>query len=235
MLGHIDLQGEIGIAGAGGAEMLGAKPKGHPVTRLGGGGQRQGEARAALVDQLKRNGAATGGDDLGRHEIHLGRADKAGDELVGRVVVEIQRAPDLFDDAVAQHDDGIGERHGLDLVVGDVDDGGLQFLVEARDLDAHVHPQLGIEVGQGLVEQEDLRIAHDGAADGDALTLAARELLGIAIKQRVERQDFGGLVHLPGDLVLGHFGKAQRKAHVVAHRHMRVKGIGLEHHGDAAP
>ncbi len=29
-------------------------------------------------------------------------------------------------------------------------------------------------------------------------------------------------------------GKAQRKAHIVAHGHMRVERIGLEHHGDAA-
>jgi hypothetical protein len=42
--------------------------------------------------------------------------------------------------------------------------------------------QLGIEVGQRLVEQEDLGLAHDGAADGDALALAAGKRLGLALQ-----------------------------------------------------
>jgi hypothetical protein len=47
-----------------------------------------------------------------------------------------------------------------------------------RDLDAGRDAQRGVEVGQRLVEQEDLGIAADGAADGDALALAARKGLG---------------------------------------------------------
>jgi hypothetical protein len=33
-----------------------------------------------------------------------------------------------------------------------------------------------VEVRERLVEQEHLGVAHDGAADGDALALAARQL-----------------------------------------------------------
>ncbi len=46
-------------------------------------------------------------------------------------------------------------------------------LCSVDDLHPHLHAQLGVEVGQRLVEQEDLRLAHDRAADGDALALAA--------------------------------------------------------------
>jgi hypothetical protein len=42
--------------------------------------------------------------------------------------------------------------------------------------------QRRVEVGQRLVEQEGLGLAHDGAADGDALALAARELPGLAVE-----------------------------------------------------
>jgi hypothetical protein len=62
------------------------------------------------------------------------------------------------------------------FTVGDVDGGGLKPLVQFLELGAHGHAQLGIEVGQRLIKQKDLRVAHDGAAHGDALSLSAREL-----------------------------------------------------------
>ena len=75
------------------------------------------------------------------------------------------------------HDrDPVGHRHRLDLVVGDVDHGGVELLVEALQLGAHLHAQLGVEVGERLVHQEGLRIAHQRAAERDPLLLPAGEL-----------------------------------------------------------
>ena len=48
-------------------------------------------------------------------------------------------------------------------------------MLQRFDLRPHLDAQLGIEIGERLVEQEDLGFAHDGPAHGDALTLAARE------------------------------------------------------------
>ena len=107
---------------------------------------------------------------------------KPGDELIGRLVVEIERRADLLDDAVMHHDDLVGHGHGLDLVVGDVDRGGLQPLMQLLDLGAHLHAQFGVEIGERLVEQKHLRIAHDGAAHGDALALAAGKLARKALE-----------------------------------------------------
>ena len=64
-----------------------------------------------------------------------------------------------------------------------------QALVQLGDLGARLHAQLGVEVGQRLVHQEDLRLAHDGAAQGHALALAAGELLGLAGEQVLNAQD----------------------------------------------
>ncbi len=72
--------------------------------------------------------------------------------------------------------------HGLGLVVGNVDEGGVDLLAQLDDLGAHLVAQLGIQVGQRLVHQEDLRVADDGAADGDALALAAGQGLGLAVE-----------------------------------------------------
>ena len=95
--------------------------------------------------------------------------------------------------AALQHDDLVGHGHGLDLVVGDVDHGRGELLVQPGKLDPHLHAQGGIEVGERLVEQEDLGLADDGAADRDPLALAARQLLGLALQQRAEVQDVGRL------------------------------------------
>ena len=46
--------------------------------------------------------------------------------------------------------------------------------MQPLDLDAHLRPQFGVEIRQRLVEQKHLRIAHDAAAERDALLLAAR-------------------------------------------------------------
>ena len=128
------------------------------------------------------------------NEIHRRRADEAGDEARARRVVELVRRTDLLDHAVVHDDHAIGERHRLDLVVGDVDGRGAHLLVHPLDLDAHLHAQLRVEVGQRLVEQEHFWIAHDRAAHGDALALPAGELLRLAVEQLGDVEDAGGLV-----------------------------------------
>ena len=64
--------------------------------------------------------------------------------------------------------------------------------MQGLDLGAHLHAQLGVEIAEGLVEEEDLGIAHDGPAHGDALALAAGELAGKAVQQRLQAQDADG-------------------------------------------
>src|ERR1700758_2122109 len=45
------------------------------------------------------------------------------------------------------HPDAVAERHRLGLVVRDVDGGGAQSPLQPGDFTAHLHPQLGIQVG----------------------------------------------------------------------------------------
>ena len=105
--------------------------------------------------------------------------------------------------------------------------------MELRQLNAHLHAQLGVEVGERLVEQENLGLAHERPADRDPLTLAARKLGRTTIEIGLELQDAGDLERA---LVLNLFrlaGDGEREGDVLPHRHMRVEGVGLEHHGDA--
>ena len=52
--------------------------------------------------------------------------------------------------------------------------------MQAQDLGARLHAQLRVEVGERLIHQEDGWLADDRAPKGDALALAAGELLRLA-------------------------------------------------------
>ena len=81
----------------------------------------------------------------------------------------------------AHHDDLVAHGQGFALVMGDVGHGQLQALLQAADFLAHLAAQAGIEVAQGLVEQQHGRLQHQGARQRHALLLAAREFAGQAL------------------------------------------------------
>ena len=68
--------------------------------------------------------------------------------------------------------------------------------MQPRQLHAHLPAERGVEVGERLVEQEDLGVADDGAADGHALALPARQLPRPAVEVGLELEDARGLRHL---------------------------------------
>ena len=105
------------------------------------------------------------------------------------MMIELERPADLFDVALVEHHDLVGHGHRFHLVVRDVDHRGLQFAVKAGQLSPHLYSQLGVEVGERLVEQKHLGLAHDGAADRHALTLAAGQRPRLALQQLGDLQD----------------------------------------------
>jgi hypothetical protein len=75
-----------------------------------------------------------------------------------------------------------------------------------------LHAQGGVQVGQRLVKQEHLGLAHDGAANGHALALAARQLLGLAVQQMLDVQDLGSVLHGGRSRPWAPLGQLQPKA-----------------------
>ena len=163
-----------------------------------------------------------------------GRADEARDEPVGRPVVELERHADLLDAAQTQDHDLVGHGHRLDLVVRDVDHGVAESGVQVGELDPHLHAKLGIEIGERLVEQEDPRLAHHCPTDGDALTLPARELARPPREELLDLQHPCRRAHPLLDLGAGHLHVLEAEGEVLPDRHVRIEGIGLEDHGEAA-
>ena len=148
--------------------------------------------------------------------------------------VQLGRAVDLLDEAVLHDDDAGTHGHGFRLVVGNIDEGGVQALVQLADFNTHLDTELGVEVGQRFVHQEDFRITDDGTAEGNALALAAGEGLRFSLEQVGDVEDLGSLGHAALDFVFRELSKLEAESHVVIDRHMRIQSIVLENHRDVA-
>ena len=173
-------------------------------------------------------------DEFRVEEIHDRHTDEAGDEQVRRMVEHLLRRTDLLDIAVLHDDDPVAQRHGLGLVVRDVDEGGVDALSELDDLGTHLVAKFCVQIGKRFVHQHDFRCADDRAADGDTLPLTAGQRLGLALQILRNVQDLRRFPDLAVDLVLGHVAEFQGECHVVVHGHMRIQGVALEDHGDVA-
>ena len=69
------------------------------------------------------------------------------------------------------------------------DAGVVELLENAHDFDG----RFGVEVAGGLVGQEQLRAVNQGAGNGDALLLSARELVGQVVVAGGQTDDLEGM------------------------------------------
>jgi hypothetical protein len=103
----------------------------------------------------------------------------------------------LLDHAIAHDGDAVCHGQRLELVVGD-DHGCLGEVGQnLLDLAAHGMAEFHIEARQGLVKEEAIGIAHNGAGDRNALLFTFRNLSRHAVQNLGEMQDFGYPVDAP--------------------------------------
>jgi len=101
-------------------------------------------------------------------------------------MVDLCRRADLLDPPAIEDDDLFTERHGLGLVVRNVNHGRAQPLMQPGELDTHIGPQGCVEIRKRLVEKKKLGSAHNGAPERDPLPLAAAQLLRFAVQLVIE-------------------------------------------------
>ena len=167
-------------------------------------------------------------------EVHWRRADEVGDEHRGRPVVDILRRSELLHDAAIHHRDLVGHRHSLELVVRDVDGGGADAVVELAQLVNHQVAKLRVERAERLIHQEDLRPPHDGAAQRDALAVAAGKPGDRAVEDVVDPEEPRRLLHPRLDVGARHSLADEREGDVLPDVHVGVEREELEHEGDVA-
>jgi len=106
--------------------------------------------------------------------------------------------------------------------------------MQLLDFGAHVGAKFGIEIGQRLVEQEHLGVAHQRPAHGDALSLPPGKLRRTALEE-VRDVQYGGRAFDPFlDDRLRLALHLEREGHVPVNVEVRIKRIVLEHHRDVS-
>src|SRR6266446_10073518 len=106
-------------------------------------------------------------------QIHGRGTEKSGDESVGGIVIDFGGSAELAHHALVENHDAVAHGHGFDLIVRDVDGGGTDAAMKTLELLSRGSAELGVEVGEGLVEKKDGRFTHDGAGQSDPLPLTA--------------------------------------------------------------
>jgi hypothetical protein len=114
--------------------------------------------------------------------------------------------------------------------VRDEDGAHALVLQQLAHLLARLLAEQGVEVGEGLVEQDEVRLRGEGAGEGHALLLPPREVLGLPVLKAAEAHHLQGL---PGaDLRLGPGRPVEPERDVVEHRQVREEGVVLKDDAD---
>ena len=93
----------------------------------------------------------------------------------GGMGVNFTRGVNLFEGAIFEEGDAIGERHGFVLIVSDKEEGDAEFALQRFEFRLHLFAEIGVEGGERLVEQKKLRTIDESASEGDALLLTTAE------------------------------------------------------------
>ncbi|MNL09553.1 hypothetical protein D3C87_1303190 [compost metagenome] len=92
--------------------------------------------------------------------------------------------------------------------------------------------ELGVEVRERLVEQQEAWLHDNGARQRHALLLPAGQLPRHAVHQAGKITDFKRMGDAARALVLRDLLHLQAETEIFGNRHMREKRIGLKNHGD---
>jgi hypothetical protein len=136
----------------------------------------------------------------------------------------------LLDDSGVHHDQSVGHGERFVLVVGDEDEGDADFALDAFELELHRLPQLQVQCGQGLVEQQCARPVDQRAGEGNPLLLTAGKLPRPARRLLVQLHQFEHRVDPLGELALVHALATQTESDIVEDRHVGEQRVGLEDH-----
>ena len=85
----------------------------------------------------------------------------------------------------------------------DVDERDPDLVLDALQLELHLLAELQVERAERLVEQEDARVVDERARERDALLLAARELLRLALPRTLEADELEHLGDAPFSSAFG--------------------------------
>ena len=109
-----------------------------------------------------------------------------------------------------------------------------ELALQLADFDAHLLAQLGVEIGQRLIEQQHVGPENQRAGQRHALLLAAGQLSRQPLAQVLEAHEAQCLGNLRRHLRLRHLAHLEAERDVLGHRQMRKQRVALEHEAGVA-
>ena len=107
-------------------------------------------------------------------------------------------------------------------------------MLERLDLGPHGQTERCVEIGERLVEEQELRLLDQGARERHPLLLTARELARPPLEKLPDMHEIGGGPDATEGLLARRLLEAEGEQDVVAHGHMRVERVGLENDPDVS-
>ena len=162
--------------------------------------------------------------DLARQQVRL--TEEVGHERRAWTLVDLRGWAHLLDDAVVHDRDGVGHRHGLLLVMGDVHERDADLCLDPLELDLHLSAELEVQGPERLVEEEHVGLVDERARNRDALLLAARELSRLAPRHGAELHELEHVLDVLLDILDAATAQAERD--VLEDVEVREQGVRLE-------
>lgn len=110
------------------------------------------------------------------------RAEESPRVGMSRVIEDVLRAAAFHDEAAVEDRDPLTDRSDDSHIVGDQNDGALEFLPKLVQEREDLRLDRDVEGGRRLVRDEELRTGAKGHRDQDPLPHAAGQLMGILAK-----------------------------------------------------
>ena len=227
-LRHGHAAGEGQAVPRGGAQRQVVGPEAQRQGAVGQGAHGAGRARLAA---LPAQDAAR----LGRgEEVHRRIREDPRRRRVRRAAIDQGRGVELRHAPLPQGRAAPAQEQRLLRLGRGVDEDGARFREDLGDLGAQLLAQLVVQVGQRLVQEHQPRLLHQGAGEGAALLLTARQLQRAALQHALQAHQPGGGPHPAVDLVPRHAHQAQGRGDVLEDRQAGVVDELLVDHRHAA-
>ena len=153
--------------------------------------------------------------DLGRQDIHAGRADEVADEGMGGAFEELLRRAHLHHGAVVHDDDLVGKGERLNLVVGHVDHRYIEPAVQLLEHRAQLPFEMRVDHRERLVKQDRSDVCpHQAAAERDLLLEVGGQIARLAFEHALEAEQSRDFLDAGRDDVPRHAPVLEREGQV---------------------
>jgi hypothetical protein len=157
-------------------------------------------------------------------------ANEVGDKAVCGLVVDPVWAVPLLDGPRGHDADLVGHGKGFVLIVGDEHGSDALALENIAHFQRKALAQINIQIGEGFVEQDQLRAWRQRSCQRDPLLLTAREFMRIPVALTTEADRGQQFTHAAPTFAGSK--TRQAKTDVCGYRQVREKGVVLKHHTD---